>query len=313
MSEPTSDELFERPAGPRPMSPSAARRRLGHELRTLRDTVGLRLEDAGRHVQRSPATMSRLESGKTQARMIEVAALLDFYAARNPQAVPPDVRERMLRLAADSRSSQWFDPFRDVLTGSMTPDHHKTYVEYESDANEIRNFEPELIPGLLQTHAYALAVADIFFPGHPRGQRTRFAEFRVARQRVLNSHSSPLRLNAAIGESALWRSFGDPSVRQTQIQAIRDEITGGRPNVFVNIVPISAAVPAAFGGPFVVMSFDSDDEDDLVYLETRSGGDYMEDAQATDRFQLYFDSLLEVSLPRDEAVNLIDRVLDDLG
>ena len=191
MSEPPSDELFERPTNSRRMSPAAARRRLGHELRSLRDSVGLRLEDAGRHVQRSPATMSRLEGGKTQARMIEVAALLDFYAARNPNTVPPDVRERLLRLAAESRSSQWFDPFRDVMTGSMTPEHIKTYVEYETDANEIRNFEPELVPGLLQTQAYALAVAEIFFPSHLEVQRARFAEFRVARQQVLNS--TPIR------------------------------------------------------------------------------------------------------------------------
>ena len=60
------------------------------------------------------------------------------------------------------------------------------------------------------------------------------------------------------------------------------------------------------------MSFDSDDERDLVYLETRSGADYLEDELSTERFQLYFDSLVEVALSREESISLIDRVLDDL-
>lgn len=293
----------------RRLSPSAARRRLGHELRSLRESVHLTLAQAGRHMQRSSATMSRLESGRSQPRMVEIAALIDFYASINARVVGPEVRERVLGLAAESRRNQWFEPFRDVLTGTMTPDHIRNYVEYETDADEIRTFEPELIPGLLQTTAYAQAVTDIFYPGHDAAARRRFVEFRVARQRVLNGGNDQVRFACMIGESAIRRAFGEPGVQREQLQSLLGDLNGARTNVSIGIVPMSAAIPAAFGGPFVVMTFNHPEDNDLVYLETRSGGDYLEDRSAVERFLLYFDGLREVALPAEAAITLVNDVI----
>ncbi len=165
MTDPTPDDV-------RPISPGAARRRLGSELRALRELASLKLEDAGRHLQRSAATVSRLESAKAAPRLVDIAALLEFYSNESPRPVAPEVRERVLRLAADSRKKQWFEPFRDVITGDMIPDHFRRLVEYETDAREIRTYEPEIIPGLLQTRAYAVAVANLFFLSTPTSSET---------------------------------------------------------------------------------------------------------------------------------------------
>ncbi len=80
----------------------------------------------------------------------------------------------------------------------------------------------------------------------------------------------------------------------------------GRPDVAVWIAPTSAAVPAVLGGPFNIMSFMGDDESDVVYLESRSGGDYLQSQADVERFLLYFDSAVEASLPSAEGLALVE-------
>ncbi len=87
-----------------------------------------------------------------------------------------------------------------------------------------------------------------------------------------------------------------------------DDIRGARPNVEVRVVPISAVVPAALGGPFIVMSFDGEHDGDLVYLETRSGGDYLQSPTDVERFNFYFESLVETALPQEEAVAFVEAI-----
>lgn len=301
------------PEDARPISPGAARRRLGGELRSLRELAGLKLEDAGRHLQRSAATVSRLESAKVMPRLVDIAALLELYSHEGARPVPAEVRERVLRLAADSRKKQWFEPFKDVITGDMIPDHARRLLEYETDAREIRTFEPELIPGLLQTRAYVVAIADLFFPQHAGDHRNRFVEFRLARQAMLHRQREPVRFLAVIGEMALRRTIGGVETAREQIRALADDLRGARPNVEVRVVPIAATVPAALGGPFIVMSFNGDHDGDLVYLETRSGGDYLQSMSDVERFNFYFESLVEVALPVEEALALVEAIAADLG
>lgn len=305
MSDPTPDDA-------RPISPGAALRRLGAELRTLRESASLKLEDAARHLQRSNATVSRLETAKAIPRLVDVAALLELYSNSTERPIASETRERMLRLAADSRKKQWFEPFRDVITGDMITDNLRRLFEYEADAREIRTYEPELVPGLLQTRDYAVAVADLFFPQHTMEQRNRFVELRLARQAMIARQQEHVRLSALVGESALRRTFGGTETLREQIGSLANDIRGARPNVEVRIVPISAAVPAALGGPFIVMSFDGEHDGDVVYLETRSGGDYLQSATDVERFNFHFESLTEAALPQDEAAAFVEAIAHGL-
>jgi hypothetical protein len=256
MTDPFPDDPSPVRTEPRPLSPGAARRRLGAELRSLREAAGLRLEDAGNVLQRSSATMSRMEGGRLLPRLIE----------------------------------------------------------HETDAVDIKAYAPELVPGLLQTPAYARVVVDVFFPNRPRPQRDRFVEFRMARQEVLTRAGGSTRFSAVIGESALRRPWGSWSALREQLRSLLGDLNGDRPNVRVFVVPLTAAVPAAMGGPFVLLSSGEDaGGDDLVYLESRSGADYLQSRAEVERFQLYFDSLVESSLPPDEARALLTEIHDLIG
>jgi hypothetical protein len=313
MTDPFSGASRQVEAERRSLSPGAARRRLGVELRSLRETAGLRLEDAGNVLQRSSATMSRLEGGRLLPRLVDVAALLEHYATAVPHAVSPETRERVLQLAADGRRKQWFDPFRDVMTGGASPEHFGRLIEYETDAAEIRAYGPDLIPGLLQVPAYVHGVAEKFFPGRPLEQRGRWVELRLARQEVLSRPDSA-RLTAVIGEPALRRQWASRSASREQLDSLIEDVAGARSNVQVSILPSTAAGPAVMGGPFILLSSgDGIEGDEIVYMETRNGADYLQSPSDVERYRLYFESLIESVLPVDAAQALLGEIRESVS
>ena len=294
---------------PRYQSPAAAQRRLGAELRALREAAGLTLAQAGQRIERSAATISRFERGKPTPRNVELVGMLDTYDNRSPGLVTHEIRERLLQLAYDARQNQWFDPFRDALSGNMIPDHFVRYIEFESSATDILTYESDLIPGLLQTRAYALSVARFFFSNEMDAEYQRFAEFRIARQEQALWSDRIESLRFVISEVALRRPIASPSDMQEQLRHLSDMLDHRGTSVSVRILQATTIIPAALGGPFVVMILEGDDPHEIVYLETRSGADYLTDAASVQRYDQYFVSLMEAALSEDDSRSLIDEII----
>lgn len=304
------------PGGDRTVSPSAARRQLGTLLRELRERAGLRLEDAGDHIERSTATLSRLENGKSVPRLVDVRALLDLYTESKPDDVTQEERDRAMLLAADSRKEEWFDPFRDVITGDMTQAHMERYVQWETDAEELLTYEASIVPGLLQTREYAEAVAELFFPDSTPRQRSRFVDFRMARQEVLRRRPNPLEFRVTLREVALRRVFGSPAVMVEQLKTLEAELSNGLPNVQLRIVPDELVVPEALRGPFTVMRLPDESDNDghgLVYLEGAGGGEYLQNAAAVERYRRDFAKLWAASLSKEQSLDLMRRIADTIS
>ena len=248
-------------------------------------------------------------------RLVDVRALLDLYVETKASAVSKDERDRVMLLAADSRQQAWFDPFRDVITGSMTQDHMQRYVEWETDAEEILTHQTELVPGLMQTRSYAQALADLFFPDSSSTQRKRFVDFRMARQGVLNRRAVPLELRVTLREVALHRVLGSASVMVEQLGKLADELRNGLKNVELRIVPDRLVSPEALRGPFTVMRLPEPDEGDgdgLVYLEGAGGGDYLQNAESVERYRKDFATLWAASLSQEESLGLVEEVADTI-
>ncbi len=292
------------------VSPSAARRRLGVELRRLREQTGLRLSDVGQRLQRSQATVSRLENGTTPARVVDIEKLLEIYSEY--ATIDASTRESLLSLLSDSRRQEWFKPYRDVINSDMTAEHVGTYMEYESFAAGFVSFEPDLVPGLLQTPQYATAVVDAFFPERDQQERERLVQLRMLRKRHLDK-AHPLEIDVVLGEIALRRRFGSAETMKGQLQALADEITDGRKTVRVRVVPAALAVPAAIGGPFVVMTFLDDRDQDVVYIEGRAGSTYLRDPADVASYQRQFDVLAGSALHDSQAVALIEGIIANEG
>ena len=296
---------------PQQLAPSAARRQLGVELRQVRDEIGLQLAVAAKAIERSAATLSRLETAKSMPRLVDVKALLDYYADEKPEAVPPATRDRILALVEPSRETEWFTSFRDVLSGDLTNGDAQRYVEYETVAESIRAYAPILVPGLLQTRRYARAVTDVVFPGQPIRARNRFVDYRMERQRVLDPIGGSLDFQVVLGEAVIRRQVGSAEIMREQLTALLEQISNGKPNVSVRIVAAAASARALFGGPFLVMDL-RDDSAGLVYLEGREGSQFLQSSDAVDRYAELFVELSDVALDPEGSARLVEEVIGQL-
>lgn len=139
-------------------SPTVLRRRLGSELRRLRERSGLQAKDAANALGFSPAKVSRIESGSITLKEVDVRALLKLYGVADES----DLRQ-FVSLARQSTQRGWWHDY-----GNTLPEWFQTYVGLEGDASLIRTYEPELVPGLLQTRDYARAILEVSPPAHLR-------------------------------------------------------------------------------------------------------------------------------------------------
>jgi transcriptional regulator with XRE-family HTH domain len=296
------------------LSPTTARLRMGARLRSLREQVGMTLDEAAQAMQRTAPTVSRLENGKVgKPRDIDVVILLDAYARRRPSAVTEQVRRDLLALVYSARQDVWFNQFRDVLAGDMVSEDARRFIELENDAVQIESFQLELMVGLLQTPSYVRAIAETYYPQASPEQRERFVELRMARKAHLRK-SPPLQLHVVLSELVLWRAPGGPEVQREQLESLRAYITEGPSTVRIQIAPLALSIPAIIGGPFVVMSFAADGPDDLVYLEGREGGIYQQSPEVLARYRHNFAELTAAALdPRaslralEEAISRLDN------
>jgi hypothetical protein len=291
------------PADERTLSPGAARRELGALLKQLREAAHLRLLDAGRPLDRSPATMSRIENGKLAPRLLEVSALLDLYARSRP--LSDEIRERALRLAADARKEAWYSPFRDVLTGKMTADHLERYIEFETDAEGIDTYQVEFIPGLLQTARYTQAMADLFYPDRTAYERSRFVEFRLARQDRLAGRADPLRLRAAIRETAVRRMLGSASVMAEQLERLVVDLDDGNPTVDRSRRARRASSHARLISPDAVLRR----RPSRPRLHRGwEGADYLQNEAAVSRYAADFAALWNAALSKADSSDLMKEL-----
>ncbi|WP_214402265.1 helix-turn-helix domain-containing protein [Pseudonocardia lacus] len=306
-----STEVQEQEDSVRGLSPNLARQRLGALLRDARTHAGLTLEEAGQALDRSAATISRLERAEVKPRLLDVSALLDHYAGRSAAAVPEDVRHLAVALTTESRRESWFSPFRDVLAGNMVSDHVRRYVESEQDATRIDSYQMDLVPGLLQTEAYARAIADTYYADRSPEQRERFVQFRMKRQEVLTREAAPPHLHVVLGALVFRRNVGGPAVMREQLTSLADRIRNARPNITIQAVPAEVAIRAALGGPFLVMSF-ADSQHDFVYLEMRSGAEYSQRPSDLEQYRELFSDLSAAALDPAGSLNAIETAIKEL-
>ena len=175
-------------------SPTVRRRRLAAEMRRLRKESGKTREQVAQFVGCSPVTVTRIESGQSAPRVADAARMLELYGVTGTR------RDMLITLAREARRRGWWQQY------SVTP-WFEVYVGLEEEACEIRSYEAEAIPGLLQTEGYARAVmlADVDVPADEEIQR-RIA-VRMKRQERLTGDDAP-RMWVVLNEAALHRQVG---------------------------------------------------------------------------------------------------------
>jgi transcriptional regulator with XRE-family HTH domain len=233
---------------------SSARLVLGARLRRLRDAASISPEDAGQAIRGSRSKISRLENGRTGFKLRDVADLLTLYGVSDEAE-----RATILALAGSANADGWWQEYADVVPGWL-----EQYLDMEQAASLIRAYEVQYVPGLLQTGDYARA---LLWSGHPTPRYEeveRRVELRLRRQETLHG-DDPARLWAVIDEAALRRPVGGVAVMRKQVAHLIE--AAERPNVNIQVLPLSAGGHAAGGGGITVLRFSASELPDVVYLE----------------------------------------------
>ncbi|TDD62787.1 XRE family transcriptional regulator [Actinomadura darangshiensis] len=158
---------------------SYRRRKIGQALRRYREERNLTQDAAARLVERSPATLSAYENGHRAVRPRDLRQILDHYGIADGRE-----RARLLDLATKGRKEGWWLGYRE-----RTDPFIVDYASLEGDASRIREFEPQVVPGLLQTEAYTSAVFSAYDSVRLDPREEGAVGFRLARQRILTGAS----------------------------------------------------------------------------------------------------------------------------
>jgi hypothetical protein len=190
----------------------------------------------------------------------------------------------LIRLAREGRQRGWWRKYNDVF-----PDE---YPGFEAGAAQIHAFEPAFIPGLLQVPSYIDLAARAYGADDP-AELQRRVDARVERQKILTRADDPCQLHAVIDENAILR-ISDPAIRRAQLGHLV-KITD-RPNVEVQLLPISAGIYPVPGEAFTCLAFADPAERAIVYLETAIDDRMLEGTDEVDRYMLKFKKFAAAAL-----------------
>ncbi|GLW25467.1 XRE family transcriptional regulator [Microbispora triticiradicis] len=280
-------------------SPTVLRLLLGTQLRRLRESKHIRLEEAGHAIRASHSKISRMELGRVGFRRRDVADLLTLYGVSDEAE-----REALLSLVAQANAPGWWHKYDDVL-----PSWFEAYVGLEQAASTIRCYEVQFVPGLLQTPEYAAAVVRLGHPDAPAEEIERRVRLRMDRQELLARPDAP-NLWAVIDEAVLRRPVGGPEVMRAQIEHLLEMVN--LPRVTLQVIPFSAGGHAAAGGPFSILRFAGVGLPDVVYLEQLTSAIYLEKREDIDRYLAVMERLCIQARPFADTKRMLSLLLTEL-
>jgi transcriptional regulator with XRE-family HTH domain len=280
-------------------SPTMRRRQLGMELRRLREESGKTIEEVARRIKRASSTVSRMETGKGSVRPVHVRTMLDLYGVTDGAE-----RDELLALLKEAQQKGWWSSFDDIL-----PADFERYLGYEGGAASLRIYEDRLIPGVLQTADYAGASIRAVHIYESPDDIERRVDLRLKRQEVL-SGADPTTLWAILDEAVLRRVTGGPETMRAQLDHLMT--MSKRPNITIQILPLSRGPHAGSDGPFAIIEFAEPADPDVVYIEGPAGNIYLEKARDLRRQNAVFNHLMSQALTRDESAVFIRAVTEEI-
>jgi transcriptional regulator with XRE-family HTH domain len=282
---------------PRTPSPTVRGRRLRYELRRLREQAGLTRDETARRLDWSGSKISRIETGQSRAQTGDVRDLLDVYS------VTGDPAEALVQLAREARKRGWWTAYNDVFTG--------TYVGLEAEASAMRTYEPQIIPGPLETEDYTRALIRAALVRADADEIERRVQARMARQEILTRPDAP-EIWAVLDEPVIRRPVGGPAVMKAQLRHLIDVTAAPNSTITLQVLPLAVGSHPGLSGPFVILDFPSSEDPPVVYLETGTDGLYLEETAEIERYNLVFDHLRASALSARESASLIARLAEEM-
>jgi transcriptional regulator with XRE-family HTH domain len=282
-------------------APTVRRRRLGAELRRFRTESGLTLDEVSERTGFTAPKLSRIETARIAAKAADVEHILDAYAIEDPA-----LRAAMVTLAKEGGRRGWWQSYKNVLS-----QNYEDFISLEAEASSIRSFQLAMVPGLLQTAAYAREViGSTAMTDAVKDKVNALVEVRIARQGVLVGREQPLDLWAIIHESALTARCPDSTTMRDQLQRLLD--LSAQPNVNIQVLPGTASPHPGALGSFTMLGFPEHPDLDVVHIEGLTNALYVEDRDQVRTYGQAFERLRASALPCEESLAYIARLKDAL-
>lgn len=277
--------------------PAVMRRRLRRELRVLREAAGFTQRGVADEMEWSLSKVIRMESGTVGVSITDLRALLAYYGVSDQGEV-----DRLVTMARAAKAPPWWAAYR-----ALGDKAFQDSLGYEGAASLIRTFEPVLVPGLLQTEEYALAVLELT----SSEQAERMAQLRLERQERLLGPDGP-QLHFILDENVVTRVVGSRAVMRRQLRQLQE--LAEHPQITLRIVPFDAGLYPYFRTPYVLYEFNPDD-DVVLYIERQDQEHIVHESSSGDdvpaRYLEAFFSI-EPLAPGNQARPLLESALERL-
>jgi transcriptional regulator with XRE-family HTH domain len=276
------------------------RRRLGSELRRLREARAIKLEEVAEQLGLAASTLSRIETGKAPTKTAYLTALLEMYGVNDAAQ-----RQVLMDMAREGHRKGWWAAYDDVL-----PTGFGIYVGLEAEASGLRVYETQVVNGLLQTPGYARAVLREVRKKDSPEQLQRLAELRLKRQEVLDREDPP-GLWLILDETVIRRPIGGPEVMAGQLKHLVE--ASQWPNVTLQVLPFSSGAHPALMGHFTILEFPERGDQDVVYFDSWGGPIYLEKDREIRACAEAFDRLRAAALSPGDSADLAEEVARELA
>lgn len=275
---------------------------LRSELVRLRKAKGMTQEHVAGNLEWSASKLIRVEGGHSSITKVDLDALLAQY-----DVISEDERERLQALNRGAKETGWWEAYRNNAAPA-----YLTYVGYEAGASFIRQFPGTVVPGLLQTLAYAEALTAIYV------EPVRVApvvDLRMQRQAELAQRVPSPQQYYILDEAVIRRHIGiakDPAIMPNQLLHIVDRARYDD-RVTVRLIPFSKGAHPGLAGPFTLLEFDGG-LPDLLYLDTgREDIDMVTNVDRVSQYADTFEKLLDDALPAEESLEFIRAVAEEMS
>ncbi|MEW2118734.1 helix-turn-helix transcriptional regulator [Streptomyces sp. NPDC005474] len=279
-------------------SPSLRQRRLGAELRKLRERTGLTATGAAALLGVNQARVSMIETGRTPISADRLRSMAHIYDCGDEELVDA------LASMTGRRTRGWWEEYRDHVPVALVD-----LAELEHHASGLRAALLIHIPALLQTNDHARALFRAVVPPMRQYEIEHRLTHRMKRQGVLH-RADPPPYTALVHEAALRMNFGGSVVARGQLKHLLD--MSELPHVTVRVIPFDTD-----HFPTTGQSFDyvvgPVGQLDTVQLDSHHGACEFLDAEAQlSKYRAVLDRMESCALPPAGTRDFIRHLIQDL-
>jgi hypothetical protein len=278
--------------------PTVLRMILARQLQALREKAGLSYEQAAEAIYSSEWTIRRMERAEGGFKPLTVKSLLIAYGITDTREI-----DTFLALAREASKPGWWHRYDDVL-----PAWFRTAVGLEEAACLIRAYQPQVIPGLLQTEGYIRAITAASFPAASHDFNERTVALRLARQQLLHRPDPP-EYWVVMDETVLRRPIGTPDIMREQVSHLIQ--AAEQPNVTIQIIPFAAGWHPALYGMFNIYRFPDDQLPDIVYTESLTGAYYLNKPDEAARYIQALDQMCTLAASPEQTLTILRDLMKE--